>query len=132
MGATAELVRRWADLYSNGTPGSFHQLYAEDVDWLEAPTSITPQGRSGDLQAIRQASAFGHSMFRDQRVLIDEIIEDGHRAVWIGTWMATIGIDGLPFPNGTAVRFPMAMLIETRDGLIVRQRDFPTAPVVSE
>ena len=134
MGAATDLVRRYAELYNDGSAddyGSddFLQLYAEDVDWAEAPTAFTPQGRSGDIVALREATAFGRSMFRDRRNEIDEILEDGNRVVWIGTWSATVGVDGLPLPIGTRLRVPMAMLIEVREGLIVRQRDFVTSSI---
>lgn len=137
MGATADLIGRFVELYNDGSPdhyGSdkFLQLYADDVDWVETPTTITPQGRSGDLRALREALAFGQTLFRDRRLSIDEIVEDGDRAVWLGTWSALIGIDGQQLPIGTRVQLRQAMLIEVRDGRIVRQRDFLAAPVASE
>ena len=136
MGTTAELIRRLAELYNGGSSdeyGSdkFLQLYADDVDWVEAPTEITPQGRAGDLLGLREALKLGQSLFRDRRLLIDEIVEDGNRAVWMGSWSATIGVEGLPFPIGTRIERRLAMLIEARDGRIVRQYDFPAAPVAS-
>ncbi|MCW5890938.1 MAG: nuclear transport factor 2 family protein [bacterium] len=134
MGATADLVRRWVELYNDGSPeayGSddFLRLYAADVDWKESPTSLTPEGRGGDLRTLREATAFGRSLFRNRRVAIDVIVEEGDRAVWTGAWSATIGVDGLPSPRGTVVEIAMAMLVEVCDGRIVRQRDFLTAPV---
>lgn len=137
MGTTAKLIRRFVALYNDGSPDSygsdaFLQLYAEDVDWAETPTAMTPDGRSGDLRAIRAAVAFGQSVFRDRRLSIDEIVEDGDRAVWTGTWSATIGVDGLEVPKGTRVQLRQAMLIQARAGRIVRQRDFLGAPVFSD
>lgn len=137
MGATAELIRCFVALYNDGTPdcyGSdrFLQLYDDYVDWVEMPTALTPEGRSGDLRALRAAVAFGQSMFRDRRLSIDEIIEEGDRAVWTGTWSATVGVNGLQLPKGTRILLRQAMLIETRNGRIVRQRDFLGAPVVVE
>jgi ketosteroid isomerase-like protein len=137
MGATGDLVKRWAELYSDGSPDhygsdAFLQLYADEVDWMEAPTSVTPDGRSGDLRALREATAFGRQLFRNRRFVIDELVEDGNRAVFVGTWSATIGVDGLPFAIGAAVHIPEAILIEVRDGRIVRQRDFPSAPLAGK
>jgi len=136
MGTTADLVRQFIALYNDGSPDhygtdGFLQLYAEDVDWIETPTAMTPEGRSGDLSALRAAVAFGQLTFRDRRLSIDEIIEEGDRAVWTGTWSATIGVDGLQLPIGTRVHVRQAMLIEARNGRIVRQRDFLSVPVVS-
>lgn len=133
MGATAEMIRRFVALYNDGSSdeyGSdeFLQLYADDVDWVETPTAMTPRGRSGDLRALREAVAFGREMLRDRRLSIDEIVEEGDRAVWLGTWSATIGIAGLPSPIGTRAVLRLAMLVEVRDGRIVRQRDFLAAP----
>lgn len=135
MGATADLVRRYVELYNDGTPDSygsdaFLDLYAEDVDWVEAPTLLTPQGRSGNREAIREAVMSGQQLFRNRRQAVHELIEEGDRAVWLGTWSATLAAEGLPAPVGAKLVLPVAMLIVARHGLIVRQRDYPTAPFV--
>ena len=96
--------------------------------WAETPTPITPQGRTGDLAALREAVLLGQSIFRDRRVSIDEIVEEGSRAVWLGTWSATIGIEGLKLPVGARIEIRQAMLVEVHDGRIVRQRDLLAAP----
>lgn len=134
MGATAEFVRRWAALYNDGSPDeygsdAFLQLYADDVDWVESPTVVTPEGRSGDLRALREAVGFGRSLFRHRRIAIYEMVEEGNRAIWIGTWSATIAVEGLAAPIGARIEVRQAMLIEIRDGRIVRQRDILAAPI---
>ena len=136
MGATADLVRRYIELYNDGAPDfygsdAFLDVYAEDVDWSEAPTALTPQGRSGNREALREAVMSGQLMFRNRRQVIDELIEEGDRAVWLGTWSAIIGVEGLPAPVGAKLVLPVAMLIVGRNGLIVRQRDYPTTPLVN-
>lgn len=128
---------RWAEHYNDGTPDSYGtddylQLYAENVDWVDAPTLMSPQGRAGGLQALREATASGRGIFRNRRVVIDEIVEDGNRAVWIGSWRATVGVEGFGFPSGTTVEFKVAMFFEVQAELIVRQRDFLTAAVVTQ
>ena len=52
MGKTAEMVKRWVELYNDGTPedyGSdrFTELHAPDLDWVESPTQFHPSGQSG-------------------------------------------------------------------------------------
>lgn len=136
MGATADLVRRYVELYNDGTPDSygsdaFLEVYAEDVDWVEAPTSMTPQGRSGNRDALREAVESGQRLFRNRRQIIDELVEEGDRVVWLGTWSASIAVDGLPAPVGAKLVLPVAMLMVARNGLIVRQRDYPTTPLVN-
>lgn len=135
MGATADLVRLYIELYNDGTPeaygsDAFLRLYAEDVDWVEAPTALSPNGRSGNREALREAVMSGQQMFRNRRQVIEELIEEGDRAVWLGTWSATLAAEGLPAPVGAKLVLPVAMLIVARDGLIVRQRDYPTTPFV--
>jgi hypothetical protein len=34
-------------------------FYADDVNWNESPTTLTPEGRSGGLDMARQAVSFG-------------------------------------------------------------------------
>lgn len=134
MGEAADLVRRFVELYNDGSPddyGSdkFLQVLAKDVDWVEAPTAFIPEGRSGDSETLHEALSAARNVLRDRRIEIDEILEEGNRAVWVGTWSATVGVEGLPHSRGTRLRVPMASLIECRAGLIVRIRDFPTTPI---
>lgn len=136
MGATADLVRRFVERYNDGTLNSygsdaFLDLYAEDVDWAEAPTLLTPQGRRGNREALREAVMSGQQMFRNRRQVIDELIEEGDRAVWLGTWSASIAAEGLRAPVGAKLVLPIATLIAGRGGLIVRQRDYLATPLVS-
>jgi len=135
MGVTADLVRRYIELYNDGTPetygsDAFLQIYAADVDWAEAPTLMTPQGRSGNREALRAAVESGQQLFRNRRQVIDEMIEDGDRAIWLGVWSASVAAEGFLAPIGARLELPVAMLIVARDGLIVRQRDYPTTPFV--
>jgi len=133
MGEAARAARRYAELYSDGTPddyGSerFLELLAPDIDWVESPTQMHPEGQSGNREAIRKGVAQNRGFLRDRRIEIDEIIEQGDVAAWTGTYSATIAVDGLDVPRGSRIRVRMAVITEVRDRLIVRQHEYIAFP----
>ena len=135
MGEAERIVRRFAELYSDGTSedyGSerFLELYAPDIDWVEFPTPIHPAGESGDREAVRKAVAQNAGFLRDRKIEIDEIVEQGAVAAWTGTFSASVGVDGLDAPKGSRIKIRMATVTEVRDGQIVRQHEYLAFPEV--
>ncbi len=120
-----EVARRWIDLYNDGTPefygsGRFLELYHDDVDWSEGPTRAYPEGRTGDLSAIRAALELGQRSMRNRHVELFELIGDGDRAAMHYRWQAVIAVEGFPFPRGSTARLDVAAFLTVRDGRITR------------
>ena len=124
--ATAtEIARRWIELYNDGTPeyyGSdrFLGLYHEDVDWSEGPTRANPDGRTGDLRAIRTALEGTQRTMKNRHAELFEVIGDGDRAAMRYRWSAVAAADGLPFPRGATSSLDVAAFLAVRDGKISR------------
>lgn len=135
MGRAAEIVRKWVELYNDGTPeyyGSdrFLDLYAPDCDWQESPSQYFPSGRTGNPDALRQALILSSEFLRNRKVVLHEIIEEGDVASWRADFMATVGADGLDMPIGSRFRLRMAVFTEVQNGLIVRQYEHLASPEV--
>ena len=121
-----ELVRQWIDLYNDVEPGTYGSdrvldLYAPDVEWRESPTALTPDGRSGDLTALREAMALGRSLFVDRAVVLGEVVADGERAAMRFTWSATTKVDlgpDLP-PAGSRLTVQCATFLRVTNGKII-------------
>jgi len=117
-----------------GTYGSnrFLELYADDVRWREAPSTLLPQGRSGGLDALREAVAFGASVFVDRRVELNELAADHDRAAMRCTWSATTIVDLGPDapPPGTRVAVELASFMRVADGKIVEITEILSAAAV--
>ena len=136
MGEAADIVRRWVELYCDGTPetyGSdrFLELYAPNADWVEMPTPMHPSGRSGDAETIREGLEQNCKFFRNRRVELKEVIEDGNVAAWTAIWSASVAVDApdsIPVKAGSRIQIRMAVLTEVVDGLIVRQHEYISNP----
>ena len=124
MGAE-EVVRQWVDLYNDVEPGTYgsdrvFDLYAPDVQWRETPTPLTPEGRSGGLDALRESMALSASLFVDRAVVLREVIVEGERAAMRFTWSATAKVDlGRVAPAGGHVTVECATFLRVADGKIV-------------
>ena len=132
MGKAAEVVKRYVELYSDGTPedyGSFRflEIFAPDIDWVEMPTIFNPAGRKRNRETVREAVNESRKFLLNRKLEISELIEEGLVAAWMGTWSATIGIDGLEIPLGSRVRIKMATFTEVSNDLIIRQYEYLTA-----
>lgn len=135
MGKAAEMVKRWVELYNDGTPenyGSdrFTELYSPDLDWVEYPTQLNPSGRSGDREKMREVVEELRVALRNRKLEIDGIVEEGAVAALLGTWTVTIGIDGLDTPRGSRIKIRMAIIMEVHNNMIIRQRDYIAFPEV--
>ena len=136
MGQAADIVRRWVELYSDGTPeeyGSdrFLELYAPNARWVEMPTHMHPSGRAGDAETIREGVKQSRKMFRNRRVELNEVIEEGNIAAWTAIWSATVAVDdpdGISVKAGSRIQIRMAAFTEVIDGLIVRQHEYISNP----
>ena len=130
MGQAADVVRRWVELYNDGTTESydsdrFLELYAPNVDWIEMPSPMFPSGRTGDVETIREALKYSKAILRNRHEELNELIEDGNIAAWTHIWSATVtedSPDGL-VKAGSRVQIRVATFTEVVDGLIVRQHD---------
>lgn len=128
----ADLARRWIELYNDGSPdsygsGRFFELYSDDVDWREMPTSWHPEGRTGSLADLRKSLAEAQFALRNRRAHLHEIIADGDRAAMNYLWEARVAIDGLPVPRGAVLRSEIAQFITVSGGKIVRSREYVIA-----
>jgi ketosteroid isomerase-like protein len=138
MGQAAEIVKRWVELYSDGTPDTygsdrFLELYAPNANWMEMPSPMHPSGRTGDAETIRKDLKQNSRMFRNRRVELKEIIEEGNIAAWTAIWSASVAVDAPdsnPVKAGSRIQIRLAVITEVVDGLIVRQHEYISNPEV--
>jgi len=140
MGQAADVVKKWVELYSDGTPESygsdrFLELYAPNANWVEMPSPMHPSGRTGDAETIRELLKQNSYLFRNRRVELNEVIEEGNIAAWTAIWSATVAEDnpedGMPVKAGSRIQIRLAVITEVVDGLIVRQHEYISHPEVT-
>ena len=138
MGQAADVVRRWVELYNDGTPekyGSdrFLELYASNANWVEMPSQMHPSGRTGDAETIRKDLKYACEVFRNRHVELKEVIEEGKIAAWTAIWSAKVAADvpdGIPVKAGSLIQIRFAVITEVVDRLIVRQHEYISNPEV--
>jgi ketosteroid isomerase-like protein len=121
-----EMTRRRIDLYNDVEPGTYGseqvlELYAPDCRWRESPTPLTPEGRSGDLGALREAMELSKALLVDRSAILHEVLADGDRAVMRWAWSATANVDVGPelAPAGSRPTMEVASFLRVADGKIV-------------
>ena len=122
-------------MYNDAEPGSygsdqFLELYADNVQWRESPTTLLPHGRGGGLAELREAVGFGASLFVDRRVELKGLVADGERADMLCTWSATIKADLGPDapPPETRLTIDLASFMRVVDGKIIEINEVLSAP----
>ena len=138
MGQASDIVRRWVELYNDGTPDTygsdrFLQLYRPDVDWEEMPSPMFPAGRKGNVGTLREAVKQSQAILRNRHAELIELVEEGNIVAWRGVWSATVAEDapeGFPIKAGSQIQAQVASFTEVVDGVIVRQREYISNPEV--
>lgn len=138
MGQPADIVRKWIELYNDGTPEGYGSdrylgLYAPNLNWIEMPTAMFPSGRTGNLKAMREAVRHAGEILRNRHIELGEIIEEGNIAFWTAIWSATVAVDapdGISIKAGDRMRIRLAIIIEVLDNTIVRQHEYLSNPEV--
>ena len=96
----------------------------------EAPTTLLPQSCAGGVTALREAVAFGASVFVVRHVELKELMADHDHAAMRCTWSATTVVDLGPDapPPGTRLTVELASFVRVADGKIVEITEIPSAP----
>ncbi len=105
MGQAADTMRKYVELYSDGTTELYGSdrclaLFAPDADCFFAPTSLHPLGERGGVELFEAGFEANAAVLRNRKIELLELIESADKAAWNGIWTAFIGVDGLPVPEG--------------------------------
>jgi ketosteroid isomerase-like protein len=130
LDATA-VIYRWVELYNDGTPDAYGSerflgLYAEDVDWREMPSGMFPEGRSGNLNRLREALQWAMPLLRNRHVTLHEVIADpdGRRAAFRYHWTARLAVDLASWKVGATLDGEVSCFLEVEDGLITQMIEY--------
>ena len=121
-----DVINRYVELYNDAEPGTYGsdrvlELYAPDCRWRESPTQWMPEGRTGDLNTLREAMKLSQSLFVDRKIVVHEVVANGDRGVMRYTWSATTTVDMGPglAPAGAQPTVEVAAFIRVAEGKIV-------------
>jgi hypothetical protein len=103
----------WIDLF-----------YSIDAQWIEYPSISFPEGRMGDIEALRRATETQYSLFPDRKMKIVNQISEGNKSVveleWQGTTSRKIG----NLEPGTVVKIRISSFFIIKGGKFIKQTDY--------
>ena len=111
-----------ADLASDES--RLRPLLHPDLQVLEHPNPVTPDGATRDVEATLAGFAAGKSLLSEQHFAVHEVLVCGERAAVRATWRGTIGVDAGPFRAGQQLTAHVAAMLTVREGLVVRHETF--------
>jgi ketosteroid isomerase-like protein len=88
-----------------------------DVQVVEHPNRINPQGQTYDRTALRAAGERGKTLMASERYEVRALTVEGDRAVAQIAWTGTLH-------DGRSMRAHICSVFELRDGLIWRQEQY--------
>ena len=128
--ANLETARRYLaaiEADTSGDPahvGGSIAFFAPDVVQVEFPNRLVPAGATRDLAALRDAAARGRGVLRGQRYEVSAAYACGDTVILETLWVGTLAVPFGALAAGDEMRAHFAVILEFRDGLIVRQRNY--------
>lgn len=119
-----EIAKRYLAAIETGVPQAFLSFFAPDVVQEEFPNRLVPSGATRDLAALRQAAERGQHAVLGQHFEITSAMADENRVAIEAIWTASLAVPLGSIPAGGQMRARLAIFLEFRDGLIVRQRNY--------
>lgn len=119
-----EIARRYLATMESGTPEEKLSFYSADVQQEEFPNRITPTTRVRNLAGLREGIERGRAIMSAERYEILNAFADGDQVALEVQWSGTLAVGFGPLAPGTTLRARLAILLEFRDGKIIRQRNY--------
>jgi ketosteroid isomerase-like protein len=95
-----------------------------EVEVVEHPNRITPNGSRADRSAVLAAGERGAKLMASESYEIRGMIVDGERAALQIEWSGTLAVAAGPLPPGHVMRAQICSIIELRDGKVWRQEQY--------
>jgi hypothetical protein len=117
-------AQRWIDGYNQGSKRFMLDLYSPDVTWMERPSNLCPQGRSGDRNAALEAASRRGDIFRSPKAVLKRSLVADHVVVLEFHWATTIRSDSI-YAEGHPVEADVVAIHELNDeGLATRVTEY--------
>jgi ketosteroid isomerase-like protein len=109
---------------AGGDFASVSDFYAPDVIQIEYPNRLVPDGAQRDLDVLREAWQRGQSVVGSQRYDVRNVVASGEWVALEVTWSAALNVAVGTIQAGGEMRAEFAVLLQFRDGKIVRQHNY--------
>ena len=99
-------------------------LYAEDVEQIEMPNRLKPEGDRRARAQLLSDLERSQSILRSQRYDVTNAVGEGSRVMVEYEWSGVLAVPMGSRAPGDTLRGNCALSLEFRDGRIVRQRNY--------
>ena len=118
-----EIARRYLAAVEKQDDSLFDYL-ATDVEQIEYPNRLAPEGATRDLVGLREASVRGAAVMQSQRYQVLTAIANGNDVALEVIWTGVLAIPVASLGAGDEMRAHFGVFLTFRDGLIIRQRNY--------
>lgn len=123
--ANIETVRRYlAALSEQATGDALGSFFHDDVEQIEQPNRLTPEGAKRGKAALLAGAESGKRVTSNQRYEIKSILASGHLVAAEVDWSCTLRVPLGKLASGDTMRARLAMFIELESGLIRSLRNY--------
>lgn len=119
-----EIARSYLAAIETGDAASILSFFAPDVVQEEFPNRLMPAGVTRDLAALEQSIERGVQAVRRQRYEVISALVSQNVVAIEAVWTATLAVPLGALAAGDEMRARLAIFLDFRDGLIVRQRNY--------
>lgn len=119
-----EIARSYLAAIETGDTASILSFFAPDVVQEEFPNRLMPAGVTRDLAALEQSIERGVQAVRRQRYEVISALVSQNVVAIEAVWTATLAVPLGALAAGDEMRARLAIFLDFRDGLIVRQRNY--------
>ena len=120
-----ELVRKYlAVVEACKDTDALRRLLHPEAQQEEFPNALYPRGQKRDAASLITSFERGRDLLAEQRYEIVNILASGDTVALEMVWTGSLRIDAGPLKAGQVLRARIATVIELRDGLIFRQRNY--------
>lgn len=126
--ANLETALAYLRAVASGSPEAFAAYCTDDVEFLEYPNRIAPQGQRRDRAAAIAAAHRGRTLMSAQTYEVTSSTCQGDRVCLELAWSGTLAIQLQHLVPGSVMTGNMAIILELRDGKICRQRNYDCYP----
>jgi ketosteroid isomerase-like protein len=120
-----EIARSYLRALERGDTGAaLSKFFAPEVVLEEFPNLLTPHGQKRDLAAALEGAERGKKLMSRQMYKIMEELADDDRVALEVEWVGTLAVPFGSIPAGGQMKAFIAVVLEFREGKIVRQRNY--------
>lgn len=121
---TRDIVTAYLRAIESQQPDEVARYLHPDVELIEHPNRVSPNGMRADLAGMAAAGERGRKLMASQRYEIRHMIVEGDRAAVQIEWSGTLAIAAGPLPAGHVMRAHVCSIIELKDGKVWRQEQY--------